>query len=404
MIDILKPYRMAVASAAVLLYTALPLLTIGGQSALRFDIPQLRLYFFGSSLWIDEFIIVLAAVLSITFLSIWVTLAFGRIWCGWLCPQSILVDLSKFLAKFLAKWLARGSPAGFFLVSFALSVLLGAATVWYFVPPGEFISRMLSLNSGPVEGWSFVVLSMLLWLDTVYLGRVFCTTVCPYAMLQGAMFDKHTMALSYDTRRDELCMGCDACVRACPAGIDLRDGLQAACFSCALCRDACAGKLAQRQEPGLLLHFFGEPGGRARLLRPASISLLVAAMLSALLFVTLVVKRGDVDVLVLPNREFAPRATRDGGALASYILSLTNRTEQEVTLYMSAPAVSNMSNMSSTTLYPEVVVLGPAEHRRVQVVVIMKKPKARVLIEIRSAEGESVFSRAVRVPFIGEVK
>ena len=383
----LKPWRMVVSSVAVFVYVIVPFISIGGQSALRFDIPQLRLYFFGGSLWIDEFIIVLTAVLSITFLSLWVTLVFGRIWCGWLCPQSILVDLSR--------WLSRGSPAGFYLVSFALSVLIGAATVWYFVPPGEFLSRLSAMSLGPVEGWSFAVISVLLWLDTVLLGRVFCTTACPYAMLQSVMFDRNTMALAYDSRRAQECMGCDACVRACPAGIDLRDGLQSACFSCALCRDACAQRLAPKEKPGLILHLFGEKGERLSLLRPASIAMLAATLLSLALFMALIAARQDVDVLVLADRDFTPRITRDGGAVASFVLSLSNRTEQEMALEISSP---------DDRLYPESVVLDPGGHRRMQVVVIMDSPKERIWLVIRNSEGDSVYSAHVRVPFRGEIK
>ena len=383
----LNPYRMALASAAVFLYVAIPFFKIGGHSALRFDIPQLRLYFFGGSLWIDEFFIVLAAVLSLTFLFIWITLVFGRIWCGWLCPQSILVDLSR--------WFSRGHAIGFHLAAAVLSVSVGAASVWYFVPPVDFMARLSSMSLGAVEGWSFLVLSLLLWLDTVMLGRVFCTTACPYAMLQSVMFDHDTMALAYDSARSDECMGCDACVRACPVGIDLREGLQHACFSCALCRDACAGKLAQKEKPGLILHLFGGLGGRLRLLRPASIALFAATVASAALFVTLVADRKDVDVLVLPNRDFSQRITRDGAAVASLILSFSNRRDVEAELYLS---------VAGGVLYPESVVLGPGEHKRTQVVVIMDRPKDTVLLDIENAEGKSIFSAQVRVPKFKEMK
>ena len=383
----LKPYRMAVALTAVLLYVSVPFLKINGESALRFDIPQLRLYFFGGSLWIDEFIIVLAAVLCMTFLFIWVTLVFGRIWCGWLCPQSIFVDLSR--------WLSGGSTIGFHLAAAVLSVSIGAASVWYFVPPGDFLARLSSMSLGPVEGWSFAVISALLWLDTVFLGRVFCTTACPYAMLQSVMFDHDTMALAFDPARAEECMGCDACVRACPVGIDLREGLQSACFSCALCRDACADKLALKKKPGLILHLFGGIGGRLRLLRPASIAMLAATILSMALFVTLITVREDVDVLVLPNMEFSQRVTRDGGAVASFVLSLSNRTNNQMALEISSP---------DDKLYPESVVLGPGEHKRMQVVVIMTRPKENISLDIESADGTSVFKGQVRLPLSGDLR
>src|SRR5512134_3439598 len=90
--------RLAEAAQAVLLL-GIPFFRIGGESALRFDIPSLRLHFFGMTLWMDEFFIVLIALFFFTFLIIFITQVFGRIWCGWLCPQTVIIDMTRFLDR-----------------------------------------------------------------------------------------------------------------------------------------------------------------------------------------------------------------------------------------------------------------------------------------------------------------
>src|SRR5512139_2299453 len=95
----IQPLRRLVEILQAVLIIGIPFLTINGESALRFDIPSLRLHVFGVSLWMDEFFLLLIALIFVTFLTVLVTLMFGRIWCGWSCPQTVLVDFTRFLDK-----------------------------------------------------------------------------------------------------------------------------------------------------------------------------------------------------------------------------------------------------------------------------------------------------------------
>jgi polyferredoxin len=189
-----------------ILLPGIPFLKINGESALRFDIPQLKLYFFGKTFWMDEFFIVLVATLFLTFLIVSVTIIFGRIWCGWLCPQTVISDLTVFFERSLRKgFLYRASAYG---GVFILSIFIGATLIWYFVSPYEFLHRLMAWELGKVIWGFWIVLTVIIFLDFTLVRRRFCATVCPYAKMQGMLFDNRTLIIAFDKRRQKECMDC----------------------------------------------------------------------------------------------------------------------------------------------------------------------------------------------------
>jgi len=216
-------------AAAILL---LPFLRIRGESALRFDIPSLRLHFFGTVLWIDEFHLFLLGVLFLLILGLAVTVVLGRIWCGWMCPQTVLRLLAEAPAGLLPR---RWRGAGGALLLLPLSALVSLSLIWYFVPPAEAVRNLLR---SPVIFGFFVAQWAVVYGMAAVLGTRFCRTVCPYAMMQNAVSDRETIHVEYDASRDD-CLQCDQCIAACPVGIDIRKGEQRECIACAGCIDAC---------------------------------------------------------------------------------------------------------------------------------------------------------------------
>jgi polyferredoxin len=212
---------------------SLPFLTVGGESALRFDIPGMKLLFFGKVLPISEFHLVLLGTLAFLLLTIAVTVVFGRIWCGWMCPQTVIPMLASWASSaFPARW----SRAGMTLFLFLLSGVVSFSLISYFVPPAEVAG--LFFRSRIVTGfllaqWA-VIFAML-----ALVGPAFCRTVCPYSMLQNVLFDGKTLTIAFDRSRKEECLRCDMCVKACPVGIDIKEGAQRECTACAECIDAC---------------------------------------------------------------------------------------------------------------------------------------------------------------------
>jgi polyferredoxin len=383
----IQPCRRAVHAMLFFVFVGLPFVSVGGESALRFDVPTLRLHVFGASLFINELFLVLTSVLGLTFLLLWVTVVYGRIWCGWLCPQTALTDLTERHDR--AGFPARPGPAAHLLTA-ALSLLVGAATVWYFVPPPEFFRGLAAGTLHPVAAGSWAAVSLLTWLNLLFVRERFCATICPYAKLQGVVFDQHTLAIAHDRGRADECIDCKACVKACPVGIDIRTGLQVACVSCAACVDACERVLGRRGRPSLNGYFFGGPGGRSRLLRPASLALGAAAAVFLALTLTLALRREPFGVTVLPNPSLPARLDREGQVIAAYFLALENRGPRPITLALAANHPAGPARVT-----PAAVEVAPGEHRRVAVYTVAP-PGAGLELTLGQSSGTAV---RVRPPY-----
>jgi cytochrome c oxidase accessory protein FixG len=397
----IQTYRRTIGAAQALLFLALPFVHVGGESALRFDVPTLTLHAFGASLAMNEFFVVLPATMLLLFGFLLVTLAWGRVWCGWSCPQTVLGDLTRLAQPVAGKrrpprW---RRPAGLALVAL-VSALFSAAILWYFVTPAEFAAALAVGGLGPVLGWSWAILGGTLFLDLAFLRARFCATACPYAKVQGVLFDRATLVVAYDAARSADCVDCGACVRCCPTGIDIRDGLQMECIACAECVDACRPimlKLKRRTE--LVGYFFGEPGAPRRVLRPGTIALGLLTLVSLGVTVGAGVSAAEttLDLTVVPASDFTPRRSGDR-ALNAFQVSLENRAHGAVTVALAAAAPG-----LSLTLRPASVTLGPGEHRRVRLVVEARGAPGRVMGELRAAasgEGTRPYARSSTIPVV----
>ena len=251
-------WRWIVKSLQAIVIIGLPFLKIKGESALRFDIPELRLHFFGDSLWMGDFFILLIAIIFLTFLIMLMTLLFGRIWCGWLCPQTVIGEFTGFMDRAGDK----GSLYKLFSYSviFLISATVAANLIWYFVSPYEFIPDVISGDIGDITRGFWIVLTATIFLNFVFMRRKFCKSACSYSMLQSVMYDDKTLTIAFDQRRKKECINCMSCVKVCPTGIDIREGINAACVNCAKCVDECTEMMTKKGRNTLVGYFWGLPG------------------------------------------------------------------------------------------------------------------------------------------------
>ncbi|MBI5665582.1 MAG: 4Fe-4S binding protein [Nitrospirae bacterium] len=326
----IHPWRRIVEIGQGVILLGLPFLKIKGESALRFDVPSLELHLFGLTLWMEEFFIVLVALIFLALLIIFITLLFGRIWCGWLCPQTVIADFTSFVDKAKGKGLPGKLIA--WTATLLISIIVSADLIWYFVSPYEFIPRLIEGRLGNIIWGFWISLTVIVSLNFILLRQRFCATVCPYAKLQGSLFDSKTLTVAFDPRRREECIECMACVKTCPVGIDIRKGLNIACIHCAECVDRCATVMSPRGKNSLIGYFFGLPGEGGRIVRQNVI--MIGALTAAFLvfFIYLLHIRMPIDMTVLPNYVFQPRISAGGSVVNSYIISVRNRGRENAGL------------------------------------------------------------------------
>jgi cytochrome c oxidase accessory protein FixG len=250
-----------------LAFAAIPLLNL-----MRFDIPRQRFYFVGVELWISEFAIVFFALMFLMFLVVALSVFYGRVYCGYMCPQMIFSEASEGVESWIAKRIARAFPkwkpaarglasrAAFYAVAAVGSVLLAFLFISYFVAPADLIRRLFSLDFHTAAGISGAAVTLITFLDFTLLRQRFCTTACPYGYLQGLLGDDNTLLVHYrDSAHD--CIDCKKCVRVCPMGIDIRESpFQIECVHCAECIDACEGIMARLKKGNLIHYTWGEKG------------------------------------------------------------------------------------------------------------------------------------------------
>jgi cytochrome c oxidase accessory protein FixG len=352
--------RKFVHRACFLLFLSVPFLNL-----IRFDIPHQRFYFAGQELWISEFVIIFFTLMFLLFLVVAFSVFYGRVYCGYLCPQMIFSEASIALQNRIQRWcVKRGyssnvARAAFYAVLAPASVFLAFVFIAYFVEPRDLLHRLTSLDVKTAGGISGAAVTILAFLDFAFVRLRFCTAACPYGYLQGMLGDGHTLLVHY---RDEAraCIECKKCVRVCPMGIDIRESpYQIECIHCAECIDACGEIMARLKKPNLIHYAWGEKGPVAAGHRQPwdakrTVVLLVLLFYASGLTYALAT-RHPVLVRVSPVRATLYRTGDDGRIYNRFRYSLANRGSQPASVAFGARDLPGASVSASP------VVLAPGQ-------------------------------------------
>ncbi|MBI2497044.1 MAG: 4Fe-4S binding protein [Opitutae bacterium] len=327
--------RRLAAYVLIAIYLLLPWIPVNGYPALFLDVAARRFHFFGLTLAAQDAWLLFFGVTGLGFVLFFLTALFGRLWCGWACPQTVFLDhvyrrIERWIeGDGLARRALKAAPmsadkffrrtakhALYIVVSLAITHLFLA----YFVSIPELWHYM---QSAPGEHWGaflFVFIAAgILYFNFAWFREQLCIVICPYGRLQSALTDDHTLVIGYDGRRGEPrgklsqgdrrqeaggretagmgalaemnlrspasglrppapgtgdCIACNRCVQVCPTGIDIRHGLQLECIGCAACIDACDEVMAKVKRPAGLIRYDSLAafgGGVTRWLRPRTI-------------------------------------------------------------------------------------------------------------------------------------
>ena len=323
----IAPKRKLVQWLSTLLLLGIPFLKAGGESLMRLDADSRTLLFFGAAIRIEEFPLFLAAALLLVFGFLFITMLFGRVWCGWFCPQTTLGDLADWIDGKCT--LIKVAALAFLtrqLCYLVLALLVAANLVWYFIAPADFFARLGTGELGQVAGSALVAIFLLVYLDLALVRRAFCRTVCPYGRIQLLTMDRGTLTLEFDPAQKDACIRCGACLKACPMGIDIRDGLQVECINCGRCLDACRGVMEAHGRDGLIRYSFGSGSlGEGRPKNRRTRFLGAVLLLLGVLLATGVATRKGATLKVQRGATGEVRLLADGSVVNFYTVYLENR-------------------------------------------------------------------------------
>lgn len=344
------------------MFVVLPWISIDGKQSILLDIANRQMHVFGTTLFPQDFPVVAGLLMVAAFGLFFLTTWLGRVWCGFLCPQThwlfIFVWLEEKIegtrnqrikldkqpmsgAKFTKKALKH--------LSWGIVAFLTATTfLSYFVPPAQLYMDLLFFSwSGLVTFW-VLFFAVCTYGNAGWLKEKMCLHMCPYARFQSAMFDHDTLMVAYDATRGESrgprkrkddpkaldlgdCVDCNLCVEVCPTGIDIRHGLQYECINCGACADACDQTMSKFNYEKGLISFTSESqlaGGLTKLLRPKIIGY---GIISAIIVVSMAVywsARVPIELTVLRDRNVLYRINNDDFIENSYQLKLLNKSPE----------------------------------------------------------------------------
>ncbi len=344
-----------------------PFIEIGGDPLLLFNVPDRHFIIFSLNFWPQDFyIVVIAFITGIVFIVLF-TVIYGRLFCGWVCPQTVFMEMvfrkieyliegdytkQKKLAKMpwnAEKTLKKGLKHAIF---FAIAVIISNTFLAYIIGKDalfEIISEPVSKHLG---GFTTLLIfsGVFYWIFAWFREQV-CLIACPYGRLQGVLLDKKSIVVAYDYQRGEPrgklrkkvertegdCIDCKQCVHVCPTGIDIRNGTQLECINCTACIDACNDIMDLVNKPRGLIRFDSEEHiAEKKPFRITTRTVAYSCVLLILLGVLTIfmVNRSDLQATVMRSRGQTYQTTELGNYRNLYKTTILNKSREamDVTL------------------------------------------------------------------------
>ncbi|UIR56616.1 cytochrome c oxidase accessory protein CcoG [Sphingobacterium sp. SRCM116780] len=351
--------RMWVGYGLLLFLFLAPFIKLGGEPFLMFNIIERKFSILGSVFYPQDLHIFVFGMLIMMVCIVLFTVVFGRIWCGWTCPQTIFMEL---IFRKIEYWIEgdwqqqkklNDGPntdqkkikkiakhgifllISFFISNIFLSYIIGVDALYKIItdPINQHMSGLFSI----------AIFTLVFYAVFAHVREIVCTTICPYGRLQGVLLDDQSITVAYDHRRgeprgkqkkDEVqvkgdCIDCQLCVHVCPTGIDIRNGLQLECVSCTACVDACDAVMDKIGKPKKLIGFYamGEIEGTIQKksnTRTIAYSIVLIVLISVFGF--MIFNRSEIGTTLLRAKGSSYQLREDHTISNLYSLELVNKS------------------------------------------------------------------------------
>ena len=355
--------------ALTLFIMLIPFVTINGNHLLLLSFEKLQFHFIGVVFNVNE-LYVMPFLLMFLFIGIFaLTSIFGRVWCGWACPQTIfrvlyrdliegtILDLRRIKNK--QKDINYNDKTNQIKKLFSLllwgiiSLIISCNFMLYFIPPEDFFLYIQDPKNHSFMIIFIISIALFLIYDIVFMKENFCVYICPYSRIQSVLYDNNTKQVTYDFNRggkvyengaksifkvkqwdnNQECTTCELCVKVCPTHIDIRKGLQVECINCLECSDACTTVMKKFNKPSLI-----NWGSTNKVLNKKNVSIFtkknmtyfVSLFLCIFLAFYFSLQKENFLVNVNKTTELFTK-TQDGEITNNYIITIHNTQDKDYT-------------------------------------------------------------------------
>ncbi len=358
-------YRRIIAWTLLVFFYLAPYLKFRGEPLIFLNILQRKFVLFGNTFYPQDFHLLVLSVITLIVFIVLFTVIYGRVFCGWICPQTVFLEFLYRPVEYLIdgdskkqqelaeqemdalKVLKRILKHGIYLLISFFTILTFISYVTGVEKLGEIKNNWPTQNSGLLMG--VLAFTAVHYFVFAWFREQVCTMVCPYGRLQGVMLDENTILVAYDYKRGEPrksaenkgakyarkgdCINCFSCVAVCPTGIDIRNGTQLECINCTACIDACNSVMKKVKKPSGLIRFASEKsiseGKKIKFnARVIAYSVVLLILLSVITYLFNI--RGTVETIIIRSQgtmfqEYGPDKYSN-----LYDLQMVNKTNSEV--------------------------------------------------------------------------
>lgn len=420
----LTKYRRALAYFLILVLFGTPFVKIGGEPFLLFNVLERKFIIFGTQFFPQDFHLAFLAMITLIVFIILFTVVFGRLWCGWACPQTIFME---FVYRQLEYWI-EGPPAaqrrlreqdwgvektlkvgGKHVVFYAIAFLISNVFLSYIIGVDQLKAIVTDNPINHIGGLSaMLIFSGIFYFIFAFFREQVCTLVCPYGRLQGVLLDSDSIAVAYDHKRGENrsvfrknenraevgkgdCIDCKRCVQVCPTGIDIRDGGQLECINCTACIDECNTVMTSMKKPEGLIRFDSAKGietGKKFSFTPRNVAYMVVLGILMGIFTTLLLTKSKVEAVFVRTYNTVYQEQPNNQISNMYNYKFVNKSSEEL------PLTVKLESHPGTIKFvgADSIVVKPGEIKEGVIFVILDKdkvePKTAITIGIYSNQEE----------------